>query len=72
MREVCTEKGIALILDQVFLGFGLAPGSVQEYFGIQADLVTCGKTLGGSYPVGAVCGKHEWMKRWKDNRPADI
>ena len=72
LREVCTEKGIALIFDEVFLGFRLAPGGAQEYFGIQADLVTYGKTLGGGYPVGVVCGKHHWMKRWKENRPADI
>ena len=72
LREVCTEKGIALIFDEVFLGFRLAPGGTQEYFGIQADLVTYGKTLGGGYPVGVVCGKHKWMKRWKENRPADI
>lgn len=72
LREVCTEKGIALIFDEVFLGFRLAPGGAQEYFGIQADLVTYGKTLGGGYPVGVVCGKHKWMKRWKEKRPADI
>ena len=72
LREVCTEKGIALIFDEVFLGFRLAPGGAQEYFGIQADLVTFGKTLGGGYPFGVVCGKHKWMKRWKENRPADI
>jgi glutamate-1-semialdehyde 2,1-aminomutase len=56
----------------VFLGFRLAPGGAQEYFGVKADLVTYGKTLGGGFPVGVVCGRHEFMKRFRDDRPADI
>jgi glutamate-1-semialdehyde 2,1-aminomutase len=72
LREVCTERGIALIFDEVFLGFRLAAGGAQEYFGVRADLVTYGKTLGGGFPVGVVCGKRDWMKRSRDDRPADI
>jgi glutamate-1-semialdehyde 2,1-aminomutase len=72
LREVCTARGIALIFDEVFVGFRLAPGGAQEYFGVHADLVTYGKTLGGGLPVGVVCGKRAWMKRWRDDRPADI
>ncbi len=72
LREVCSERGIALILDEVFVGFRLAPGGAQQYYGVQADLVTYGKTLGGGLPVGVVCGKSGWMKRWRDERPADI
>ena len=72
LREVCTERGIALILDEVFLGFRLALGGAQAYFGVQADLVTYGKTLGGGLPVGALCGKAAWMKRFRDDKPADI
>jgi glutamate-1-semialdehyde 2,1-aminomutase len=72
LREVCTVRGIALIFDEVFLGFRLAPAGAQEYFGIQADLVTYGKTLGGGLPVGVVCGKRAWMKRFRSDRPADI
>ncbi len=72
LRKICSEKKIALIFDEVFLGFRLAPGGAQAYFGIQADLVTYGKTLGGGLPVGVVCGKREWMKRFRENRPADI
>jgi glutamate-1-semialdehyde 2,1-aminomutase len=72
LREVCTEKGIALILDEVFLGFRLAPGGAQEYFDVQADMVTYGKTLGGGLPVGVVCGKAHWMKRFTDEKPGDI
>ena len=72
LRTVCSERGIALIFDEVFVGFRLARGGAQEYFGVRADLVTYGKTLGGGLPVGVVCGKREWMKRFRDDRPADI
>ena len=47
LRAVCTEQNIPLIFDEVFVGFRLAPGGAQEYFGVRADLVTYGKTLGG-------------------------
>ncbi len=72
LREVCTQRGIALIFDEVFVGFRIAPGGAQEYFGVQADLVTYGKTLGGGLPVGVVCGRSTWMKRFREDRPADI
>jgi glutamate-1-semialdehyde 2,1-aminomutase len=72
LREVCTARGIVLIFDEVFLGFRLAPGGVQEYFGVQADMVTYGKTLGGGFPVGVVCGRRDLMKRFREDRPADI
>ena len=72
LRAVCTERGIVLIFDEVFLGFRLAQGGAQAYFGIQADMVTYGKTLGGGLPVGVVCGKSALMKRYRDDRPGDI
>ena len=72
LRQVCTERGIVLIFDEVFLGFRLAAGGAQEYFGVQADMVTYGKTLGGGLPVGVVCGRRELMKRFRDDAPADI
>jgi glutamate-1-semialdehyde 2,1-aminomutase len=72
LRQVCTERGIVLIFDEVFVGFRLAPGGAQEYFGVQADMVTYGKTLGGGFPVGVVCGKKDLMRRFKPDRPADI
>ncbi len=72
LRDVCTERGIPLIFDEVFVGFRLAPGGAQEYFGVQADMVTYGKTLGGGLPVGVLCGKAALMKRFQENRPADI
>ena len=72
LRKVCTERKFVLIFDEAFVGFRLAPGGAQEYFGIQADIVIYGKTLGGGLPVGVVCGRKELMKRYRDDRPADI
>ena len=72
LREVCTERGIVLIFDEVFVGFRLAPGGAQEYFGVKADMVTYGKTLGGGFPVGVVCGRRDLMKRYRDDKPADV
>ena len=72
LREVCSERGIVLILDEVFVGFRLARGGAQEYFGVSADMVTYGKTLGGGLPVGVVCGRADLMKRFREERPADI
>ena len=72
LRAVCSERGIVLIFDEVFVGFRLAPGGAQEYFGVKADMVTYGKTLGGGLPVGVVCGRAGLMKRFREDRPADI
>ena len=72
LREVCTERGIVLIFDEVFVGFRLAAGGAQEYFGVRADMVTYGKSLAGGLPVGVVCGRKELMRRFRDDRPADV
>ncbi|HZC79866.1 MAG TPA: aminotransferase class III-fold pyridoxal phosphate-dependent enzyme, partial [Ktedonobacterales bacterium] len=72
LREVCSERGIVLIFDEILVGFRLAPGGAQEYFGVRADMVTYGKTLGGGLPVGVLCGRRELMKRYRDDRPLDI
>jgi glutamate-1-semialdehyde 2,1-aminomutase len=72
LREVCTQHGIVLIFDEVFVGFRLAAGGAQEYFDVKADLVIYGKTLGGGLPIGVVCGRKHLMKRFRDDRPVDI
>jgi glutamate-1-semialdehyde 2,1-aminomutase len=72
LREACTARGIVLIIDDVFTGFRLARGGAPEYFGVQADLLTLGKTLGGGLPVGVLCGRATLMRRYRDDRPADI
>jgi len=72
LREVCSERGIVLIFDEVFVGFRLAAGGAQEYFGVRADMVTYGKSLAGGLPIGVVCGGKQVMRRFRDDRPADI
>ena len=72
LRRVCTERGIVLIFDEVFVGFRIAYRGAQQYFGIDADLVTYGKTVGGGLPVGVLCGSARLMKRYRDDRPTDI
>ena len=72
LRDVCTRRGIVLIFDEVFTGFRLAHRGAQEYFCIQADMVTYGKTLGGGLPVGVLCGRHQLMQRFKEQQPANI
>ena len=72
LREVCTARRIVLIFDEVFVGFRLGLGGAQEYFGVRADMVTYGKTVAGGLPVGVLCGRREFMRRFREDRPADI
>jgi len=63
LREICDEKGTLLIVDEVITGFRLAPGGVQQYFGVKPDITILGKILGGGFPIGAFCGPTEIMER---------
>jgi glutamate-1-semialdehyde 2,1-aminomutase len=72
LRKVCTSKGIVLIFDEVFVGFRLGLGGAQAFFGVKADMVTYGKTIGGGLPVGVLAGRGDLMKRYRQNRPADV
>lgn len=72
IQAICNKRGIVLIVDEIFTGFRLGKGGAQEFFGIQGDLVTYGKTLGGGLPVGVVCGRAHLMKRYRDHYPADV
>ena len=69
LREVCTACDIPLIFDEVYSGFRLAPGGAQEFFGVQADMVVYGKTVGGGMPIGVCCGKRELMRRFDPDHP---
>ncbi len=62
LRKLCDEEGIVFIFDEVMTGFRLAAGGAQEKLGINADLVTYGKVIGGGLPVGAFGGKKEIMQ----------
>jgi glutamate-1-semialdehyde 2,1-aminomutase len=72
LRRVCSERAIPLIFDEVFVGFRIAYGGAQQYFGVPADLVTYGKTVAGGLPVGVLCGRRALMRRFRDDRPSDI
>ncbi len=61
LRNLCNEEKIVLIFDEVMSGFRVAKGGAQEVYGINADLVTFGKIIGGGLPVGAFGGKKEIM-----------
>lgn len=61
LREICTQNGTLLIFDEVMTGFRLAKGGAQEVFGINADIVTFGKVIGGGLPVGAFAARSEIM-----------
>jgi glutamate-1-semialdehyde 2,1-aminomutase len=72
LRQICTERNIVLIFDEVFVGFRLAAGGAQEYFGVRADMVTYGKSLAGGLPVGVVCGRKDLMRRFREDHPVDV
>ena len=63
VRKLCDHYGVLLIFDEVINGFRFALGGAQEYFGVQADLTTLGKIIGGGLPVGAYGGKKEIMEK---------
>ncbi len=62
LRVICDQENILLIFDEVMTGFRLAPGGAQERLGINADLMTYGKVIGGGLPVGAFGGRREIME----------
>jgi glutamate-1-semialdehyde 2,1-aminomutase len=69
LRTLCSEYGAVLILDEVMTGFRLAPGGAAERLGINPDMVTFGKVIGGGMPVGAFGGKAEIMNVLAPNGP---
>jgi len=63
LRELTREHGALLILDEVITGFRLGPGGAAERYGVEPDLATYGKVIGGGLPVGAYGGRRELMER---------
>lgn len=62
VREVCTQYGSVLIFDEVMTGFRVALGGAQALYGVNPDLTTLGKVIGGGMPVGAFGGRREIME----------
>ncbi len=63
LRDVCDQYGALLIFDEVMTGFRVARGGAQERLGVQPDLTTLGKVVGGGFPVGAYGGRADLMKQ---------
>lgn len=61
LRKITEEHGVALILDEVVTGFRVGPGGIRKRFGIDADLMTYGKVIGGGYPIGIIAGKAKYL-----------
>ncbi|QQQ73927.1 amino acid adenylation domain-containing protein [Saccharothrix sp. 6-C] len=61
LREICTEHGIALIFDEMIVGFRIALGGAQEHFGVESDMSLYGKLVGGGMPIGIIAGKSKYL-----------
>jgi glutamate-1-semialdehyde aminotransferase len=60
-RKICSEKNIAFIFDEVITGFRIHQRGAQGFYGIDADICTYGKIVGGGLPIGVIAGKAEFM-----------
>ena len=63
LRDLCTEHGALLILDEVITGFRLAYGGAQSVYGVAPDLTVLGKVMGGGFPCAAFGGRRDLMDR---------
>jgi microcystin synthetase protein McyG len=61
LRQLTLELNIPLIFDEMITGFRIHPGGAQAWFGVQADIATYGKIVGGGMPIGIVAGKATYM-----------
>jgi glutamate-1-semialdehyde 2,1-aminomutase len=68
VRALTRERGIVLIIDEVKTGLSVAAGGATELYGLEPDLVTLAKTLGGGLPSGAIGGTAEAMECVRDER----
>jgi glutamate-1-semialdehyde 2,1-aminomutase len=62
LREICDEQGTLLVFDEVITGFRVHPGGAQAAFGVQPDLTTVGKVVGGGLPLAAYGGREDLMR----------
>jgi glutamate-1-semialdehyde 2,1-aminomutase len=69
LREITARYGALLVFDEVMTGFRLAPGGAQQLFGIQPDLTTLGKVIGGGLPIAAYGGRRDVMSRVAPSGP---
>src|SRR5690606_22715771 len=62
LRDITRKHGALLLFDEVMTGFRVAPGGAVERYGIDPDIVTFGKVVGGGFPLAAYAGKREIME----------
>jgi glutamate-1-semialdehyde 2,1-aminomutase len=68
LREMTAKHGIPLIFDEVVTGFRFAYGGAQEYYGVEPDLCTLGKVIGGGFPLAAIAGREAIMAHFDKNK----
>jgi acyl transferase domain-containing protein len=61
LRTLTQNSGTVLVFDEIVTGFRVHPRGAQGYFGIQADVATYGKVIGGGIPIGIVAGKAKYL-----------
>jgi amino acid adenylation domain-containing protein len=61
LRRITTDGGVALIFDEVITGFRMHPGGAQALLGVEADVTTYGKVVGGGLPIGVVAGDARYL-----------
>ena len=71
VRRITAENDVPLIFDEVVTGFRLAYGGAQEYYGVEPDICTLGKVIGGGFPLAAIAGKAEIMAHFDKNKVGD-
>ena len=69
LRRLCSRHGTVLIFDEVMTGFRVGPRGAQGVFGVDPDLTTLGKVIGGGMPVGAFGGRREIMRKLAPEGP---
>jgi glutamate-1-semialdehyde 2,1-aminomutase len=71
LRKITADNGIPLIFDEVVTGFRLAYGGAQEHYGVEPDLCTLGKVIGGGFPLAAIAGREEIMRHFDKSKVGD-
>ncbi|WP_374376043.1 aspartate aminotransferase family protein [Dongia sp.] len=64
VRELCTKYGVLMIVDEVKTGFRVAKGGAQQLYGIEADIFTVAKAMANGYPISAIGGKEEILRKY--------
>jgi glutamate-1-semialdehyde 2,1-aminomutase len=64
VRELCTKYGVLMIIDEVKTGFRVAKGGAQQLYGVKADICTMAKALANGYPIAAIGGREEIMRKF--------